>query len=245
MFRAKVMFSGEIDDASGKEVFVSYSQVFEDIILYHVLKDIKNGFYIDVGANHPTFDSVTKAFYKLGWHGINIEPLQDMYASLVQERDRDINLPFCAGEGEGEIELYERGGLSTVDPKITNKWDSVPKPRTVPITTLSNICKKYCPADCNIEFCKIDVEGAERNVLLGFDFENFRPKIFMIEATEPCTSIPTHQNWEDILYENGYEFAYQYGVNRYYVDKNIDGLKEKFVGMDEILKNYMIVLINQ
>jgi hypothetical protein len=43
--------------------FVSYAQNFEDVMLWRALRDIKGGFYIDVGANSPGMDSVTKAFY--------------------------------------------------------------------------------------------------------------------------------------------------------------------------------------
>ena len=59
--------------------FTTYSQCLEDFILYCVFYDIENGFYIDVGANDPNDISVSKYFYLDGWHGINIEPLPDMY----------------------------------------------------------------------------------------------------------------------------------------------------------------------
>ena len=39
--------------------FESYAQFFEDMILYCALKDVDKGFYIDVGANDPTYLSVT------------------------------------------------------------------------------------------------------------------------------------------------------------------------------------------
>ena len=68
--------------------------------------------------------------------------------------------------------------------------------------TLSNICKEYIPKNKVINFCKIDVEGDEKEVLLGFDFENYRPNIFCIECTKPGTMSFTHQNFEDILIKN-------------------------------------------
>lgn len=40
----------------------SHEKTMEDIILYHVLKPETNIFWIDVGANDPVFDSVTKFF---------------------------------------------------------------------------------------------------------------------------------------------------------------------------------------
>jgi hypothetical protein len=47
--------------------FISYSEYFEDLILFCIFYDVKNGFYIDIGANHPPdFVTVTKAFYLRG-----------------------------------------------------------------------------------------------------------------------------------------------------------------------------------
>jgi hypothetical protein len=42
--------------------FVSYAQNFEDVLLWRALRQVRNGFYIDVGAAHPDIDSVTRAF---------------------------------------------------------------------------------------------------------------------------------------------------------------------------------------
>ncbi|MDR0444858.1 MAG: FkbM family methyltransferase [Puniceicoccales bacterium] len=224
-----------------KLVFVSYAQNFEDLILYDALGDVQDVFYIDVGANLPTYASVTKFFYEKGYHGINIEPLLKEYGELARERDRDTNLCVCAGKKEGELELYEQGGLSTLDIGVAKTWPHIPKPRKVSIVPLSKICEQYCKLGQEIQFCKIDVEGFEREVLLGFDFKNFRPKIFVMEATEPCTMIPTHQKWEDILFDNGYLFAYQCEVNRYYIDGNFPELKDKFIGIEALMDKYVII----
>jgi len=69
--------------------FVSYSQHFEDFILFFLFYNIQKGFYIDVGAFDPNFISVTKAFYERGWYGINIEPIPEKYESLKKHRKRD------------------------------------------------------------------------------------------------------------------------------------------------------------
>jgi hypothetical protein len=52
-----------------KERFLSFSSEFEYLILHQALLGIKNGFYVDVGANDPVEASVTKAFYENGWSG--------------------------------------------------------------------------------------------------------------------------------------------------------------------------------
>jgi FkbM family methyltransferase len=238
----KVKVLNGLKSIARKPIFVSYAGVFEDLILYDVLGDVKDGFYIDVGANSPIGDSVTKFFYEEGYRGINIEPLLKEYGELARERDRDINLCVGAGEKEGELELYERGGLSTLDVNVAKTWERVPMPQKVKIVPLAKICQEYCKVGQEIQFCKIDVEGFEREVLLGFDFQNWRPKIFVIEATEPCTMIPTQHKWEDILFDNGYEFAYQYGVNRYYIDgQNCPELKDRFIGIEALMDKYVII----
>ena len=195
----------------------------EDLILNVFFYDIEKGFYIDVGASDPNIISVTKNFYLKGWNGINIEPLEKEYNNLMKERPKDINLKMCAGEREGFIEIYE-GGVGTTSKseyKVSNKT------RNVTLKMLANICKEFVPKDEIIHFCKIDVEGGEREVLLGYDFEKYRPYVFCIESTVPGTFTPSHKLFEDILIKNDYEFVYQYQINRFYIDKKNLELKER------------------
>jgi len=90
-----------------------------------------------------------------------------------------------------------------------------------------NICRKYILKNEVIQFVKIDVEGGERNVLLGYDFEKYGPKAICIEATKPFTMVPCHDLWEDILLKNDYSFVYQYKVNRFYIDNRISYLRQR------------------
>ena len=78
--------------------FLSYSEYYEDLILYLLLFDIEKGFYIDVGAYDPIQVSVTKFFYLKGWRGINIEPLPGKIELFQKERPNDINLQLAVGE---------------------------------------------------------------------------------------------------------------------------------------------------
>jgi FkbM family methyltransferase len=173
--------------------FTSYSQFLEDLILFSVFYDIENGFYIDIGANDPNAISVTKNFYLRGWYGINIEPLPDKYQALVKFRKRDINLQIGAGSIKKNGTLYILGYGSTLQKR--NNIKSI----AINVDTMFNICRQYVPKNEIIQFCKIDVEGGEKDVLLGFDFESYRPKVFCIESTLPGTAIPCHNLWEGIL----------------------------------------------
>ena len=59
-------------------MFISYAQNFEDVILWRALKHVENGFYIDIGAQDPVIDSVSRGFYEKGWRGLHVEPTRPM-----------------------------------------------------------------------------------------------------------------------------------------------------------------------
>lgn len=200
--------------------FVSYSQNFEDVMLWRALKHISNGFYIDVGANDPITDSITKAFYDRGWNGINIEPLQSHYQELLQARPRDINLNYAAGTGGGLIELWECDirGWATSSPEVIEQHEKEGYKGSyhkVPIKSLTNICAQHVNSD--IHFLKIDVEGFEKSVLESMDFSLYRPWILLIEATKPNSREENYSTWESLVLNSGYVFSYSDGINRYYV----------------------------
>lgn len=210
--------------------FLSFAQNFEDIVLWRALSDVGQGFYIDVGANDPIEDSVTKAFYDRNWHGINVEPVLEHYDALMRDRPRDINLPCALGEKPGRLMLYEidARGLSTNAAEIAERYrvsGRVSGEREVEIRTLEDVCLQYVHGD--IHFLKIDVEGFERNVLLGADFTRFRPWILVIESTEPNSPVDNSAVWESIVIDAGYEFAYFDGLNRFYVAAEHIGLKSR------------------
>ncbi len=199
--------------------FVSYAQNFEDVLLWRALGTVERGFYIDVGAQHPDVDSVTRAFYDRGWSGVNIEPLQAEAARIRAARPRDVTLQLALGAAPGEAVLHalDGTGLSTLDPAVAagHAQTRIVREVVVPVRTLAEICRLYAPDD--IHFLKIDVEGAERAVLEGADLVSFRPWIILAEATAPASTIPTHAGWEPLLLDAEYRFVWFDGLNRYYV----------------------------
>ncbi|OMG65219.1 hypothetical protein AUR61_009540 [Stutzerimonas balearica] len=200
-------------------MFVSYAQNFEDVMLWRALGHLQRGFYIDVGANHPTEDSVTQAFYERGWSGINIEPLAKHVRQLELERPRDINLQVAVGAENGEIELFDTPvrGLATASAAIAEMHadSGLQTVRSiVPLRRLEDICAEYAPE--HIHFLKIDVEGLEAQVLAGMDLQRFRPWVLLVEATVP-NSREVDASWEPGVLAAGYHQVYFDGLNRYYV----------------------------
>ncbi|MCE5233541.1 MAG: FkbM family methyltransferase [Mizugakiibacter sp.] len=201
---------------------VSYAQNFEDVMLLRALGDIERGFYIDVGAQDPTTDSVTRLFYERGWHGINIEPVGHWHERLESERPDDLNLRVAISDHEGVASFFEviGTGLSTTSVEIADRHRRDGREvveSSVPVTTLDAVCAVHGVVE--VHFLKIDVEGAEDAVLRGLSLDRVRPWIIVSEATEPNTQIATHARWENLLTSRGYEFAYGDGLNRFYLSR--------------------------
>ncbi|MCU0118318.1 FkbM family methyltransferase [Pseudomonas sp. B2M1-30] len=207
--------------------FISYAQNFEDIRLWRALKFFESGFYIDVGANHPTHDSVTKAFYDRGWSGINIEPMQNFHDVLRQQRPRDTTLQCVASDQAGELTFYGIAdtGLSTADPIVAQERKAAGlqvQSLTVKARTLTSICEEHA-ANRPIHFLKIDVEGHEETVLRGMDFSRFRPWVILIE-----TPWNRDHTWEHLVTDAGYQNFLFDGLNSYFLANEHLNLKPAF-----------------
>lgn len=208
---------------SHREPLLSYAQNREDVLLARLFRPWeRKGYWIDVGASHPKHDSVTFMFYQFGWTGINIEPSINEYRLLCEQRPLDINLNLAIGNTEGSGYLYvgpdENRGSSTL---VTAHLDEFRKrgqtftEQSTEIKTLQSVIDEFVSNP--VDFIKIDVEGYELQVLESFDLRRIRPRLFVIEATEPNSQKPSHHHWEHILTDAGYRCVNFDGLNRYYV----------------------------
>lgn len=222
---------------------ISYSQNLEDVMLWRALKNIDHGFYIDIGANHPSIDSVTKLFYNMGWNGVNVEPEDEYYHLLESERNKDINVNVAINSSGEPIEFYVsdvRGWSTTDEDGLFNleRKHSLKTKVTVPTLTLDELCMKYVSSD--VHFLKIDVEGAEKDVLESFSFNSVRPWIIVIEATKPTTQIDVSHEWESILFENKYGFVYFDGLNKFYVADEHKEIGDKLRTPPNVFDDYLL-----
>jgi FkbM family methyltransferase len=200
--------------------WVSYAQNFEDVLLMRALAQVERGVYVDVGANDPRADSVTRAFYERGWRGVNIEPVPYWFERLQADRPGDVNLCVAAGAAPGAIDLYEvvGTGLTTSDAQHAARHAErglEVRALHAPVRTLDDILREH--ALQVVHFLKIDVEGAEESVLRGIDLERVRPWIVLVESSAPMSTVQVHGAWEHLLMDHGYLFAWFDGLNRFYV----------------------------
>ena len=216
---------------------ISYAQNFEDVVLDRVFHQVERGRYIDVGGYDPVIDSVTKHFYDKGWSGVNIEPVARFHRKFVEQRTRDTNLNVAVGTAVGSVTFHEWGdtGLSSCHDELDERFAATlgigPSTITVPMTTLAEITLAL--GDVTVDFLKIDVEGYERDVIEGGEWQAFRPRVLVIEAVKPqvpgCGQRgyePAWFAWEGLLFARGYEFALFDGLNRFYHRREEPQLRE-------------------
>lgn len=227
----------------GERLITCCQTDLQDVILYHVLKEQEDVFYIDVGANDPVRGSVTKLLYDMkAAHGINIEPVQHFFDLLQSERKRDVNLCFGLGAERKSEKFYVQSGGSTTDK--ANLVDTEYIETEIEIHTLEEICDAYVSDNQEIHFLKIDVEGYEREVLEGGNFIRFRPWIIDVESTIPRTNIPSYSQWESLLLTQGYQLAFEHDINRYYVAKEREELSERFIPVEQLKELYEIFTLS-
>lgn len=224
---------------------ISYAQNREDLIIKSFFTNLKKGFYIDVGANDPEDDSVTKIFYESGWSGINIEPNIRLFNKIKKQRKRDINLNIGIANNTGKmfLRLYDNHGLSTFSEEMKNIYLKQKNSRTinfidkeVQVTRLEEIFKKYT-VGIVVNFIKIDVEGFEESVIDSNDWNLFRPELICIEENHILK-----KDWRNKIINSGYTNVFNDGLNGYYLRNESLYRLEEF----DYVKNLIIdgVVIN-
>ena len=78
----------------------SYSFNNVDLVIDYLLKDIKNGIYLDVGCNHPIKYNNTYLLHKRGWSGINIHMDNSSIKLFNKYRKKDHNVVDVVSDKE-------------------------------------------------------------------------------------------------------------------------------------------------
>ena len=142
---------------------------------------------VELPMLHPKRFSNTFLFYKKGWHGINIDPMPGSMKIFKKIRPRDTNLEIAVSHKEQELTYYmfNEPALNSFSKTIAiqhqNEHYNIKKVIKVPSLPLSEILANHLPKRQIIDVLNVDVEGLDLEVLKSNDWQNYRPKIILVE----------------------------------------------------------------
>ena len=161
-----------------------------DLKIFDIVKNIKNGFFIEAGANDGVRQNNTLILEQyLGWSGLLVGPNKKLAEVCKWSRPKSIVENYCLVSNEvkeshvkgffGSTEYAESlmAQVSDVD-EIKDIHKDV-APVEVPCCTLNFLLKNHSIE--NIDLFVLDVEGYEKEVLNGFNIERYKPSVIVIE----------------------------------------------------------------
>jgi hypothetical protein len=116
----------------------------------------------------------------------------------------------------------ENRGATTSDVETVNRYQAAGQKFTEfssPVITLDSVLSKYKTGEVHI--LKIDVEGQERDVLLGANLEHHQPWIVVVESTRPNSQEDSSFEWEFLVLNSGYKLVLFDGLNKFYVRQDL------------------------
>lgn len=212
----------------------SYSQHGEDNILINILKYKKNGFFIDIGSHHPFRFSNTYKLYKMGWSGINIDPMPNSKRMFDLSRPRDINLELGISNKAGYFKyfIFEETALNTFSPSMVKEafenYQVKPiESKEIEVTTLEKCLDQHLAPDTKIDLMNIDVEGLDFEVLLSNNWKKYKPKIIVCEIKNSDVLTILDQESYKFLYDLGYRLISKTVLSCIFI-LNKSSIKETF-----------------
>lgn len=168
-------------------------QFGQDMFAYMYFNGKKDGFYIDIGANDGKTINNTLIFENLGWHGICVEPLPEVFEQLCINRRCDCFNAAIANMKSDSVEFVRARGVETLSglneqmskahkERIMNEKGEIER-ITVKTVTFDDLMSGY-PEKRYIDFMSIDVEGAEMSILETINFKKFSFGLITVENNE-------------------------------------------------------------
>jgi FkbM family methyltransferase len=161
------------------------SQHAEEWIVRDFFDDRRNGFFLDVGANH--YKTHSNTYYletALGWQGIAVEPLVEFAADYARYRPNTRFRAFFVSDVSNEqAKLYVQQGeprVSSARQDFTEFYGENVSAIDVATIALNDLLEAERVE--RVDFLSMDIELWEPKALAGFDVERFRPELVCIEA---------------------------------------------------------------
>ena len=191
----------------GYKTYEQYSQGGQDIYVTRILKEKRDGYFVEIGANNGYIMSNTYLLEKnYGWKGICIEATPYKITELTNNRPNSICISNAI-HSESNLELDFTINMFDILNVITEYAEigvdfltqsgEIIKVVTRSLTDILN--DNNAPE--NIDYLSIDTNGSEFKVLEGIDFTKYKFNVITVKNS----LIEERQNRiKEILTSNGY-----------------------------------------
>lgn len=212
----------------------------EQRLIREFFQDKPDGFYVDVGANEPIFNSQTFHLEQIGWDGLLIEPLPSYCAELTAQRTGRVVQSACSSpENHGKtLKLLVAGGHSTLNPTLI-AMGSESQIYTEVVTKTLDSTLEECKAPVAFDFISIDIEGHEMEMFKGFTLKKWMPKLVLLE--DHVTSHDKHRH----MVRCNYQLILRTGLNSWYVPTSLGYTLSSFAKLQAFRKYWIGLLFRK
>ena len=179
---------------SGYKTYEQYSQGGQDIYVTRILKEKRDGYFVEIGANNGYIMSNTYLLEKnYGWKGICVEATPYKITELTNNRPNAIcisNAVYSESNLELDftINMFDILNVITEYAEIAvdflNQSGEIIKVNTKCLTDILN--ENNAPE--NIDYLSIDTEGSEFEILKAFNFKKYKFRIITVEHNNTTRS---------------------------------------------------------
>jgi hypothetical protein len=178
------VFYGTTQDSENKRS-KWHSQAKQDQVVIGLLRDKREGFFIDLAANDARKLSNTYALERrFGWQGLCIEPNPEYWFDLSRFRTCKVVAAIVGQDRMEEIKFNYRGVYGGINREDFDNGEEY-KTESIPAFTvpLQEVLERTDTPHV-IDYLSLDVEGAETYIMKNFPLSSYRIKIMTVERPD-------------------------------------------------------------
>jgi FkbM family methyltransferase len=209
-----------------------YGQYGQDAVAFQLLKDVKKGIFVDIGANDGVTFSNSLLFEEAGWSGICVEPHPIIFEALKEKRrcnlvnacisDENKMVDFLVVEGganmlSGIMEFLDQRNLDRIDREIK---DAGGNKKIIPIESISSTSLLNRFNYDHIDFLSVDTEGCELLILKSINLKKIPVTVISVENGSRSPEIFNYLN------KIGYDLFKCVGCDEIYISNELQSKLE-------------------